>query len=333
MSIRADSRIFKKYKVLQKIGEGGFSEVYKVELLRSASAIKEIFALKYFVIKSDADRENTIKRFRQEASILEKVKSSHFPRYVDSYIANDEQFLVMEYVEGKNLREMIKRNGVIVPTKAINYMSQICTAIQELHSNNIIHRDIKSNNIIVTSSNDIKILDFGLSLDPNSQRYTQEQKVVGSVYYMAPELCRAHNQPTPKTDIYALGILLYEMLTGEYPIAGKVAHETIKLQKTAPMPKLTEKIQTSQALENVIIKATAKEPSQRYATAWEMSEDLKTSLSEKRVFEKALDAKKIKPKKTTTEIVNSKGFLIAMLTIFGACVLAVLIAIIVLLTK
>nr|WP_318033376.1 protein kinase [Mycoplasmopsis agalactiae] len=125
----------------------------------------------------------------------------------------------------------------------------------------------------------------------------QASKVVGSVYYMAPELCRPDNEPTKKTDIYAIGILLYEMLTGKYPIEGKKADETLILQKTMPMPKLTDKIATTQALENVIIKATAKDPFHRYSSAWEMAEDLKTALSEKRIFEKPIDAKKMKPKK------------------------------------
>nr|WP_308435965.1 protein kinase [Mycoplasmopsis bovis] len=136
----------------------------------------------------------------------------------------------------------------------------------------------------------LKYLDFGLSLDPDSQRFTQASKVVGSVYYMAPELCRSDNEPTKKTDIYAIGILLYEMLTGKYPIEGKKANETLTLQKTMPMPKLTDKIETSQALENVIIKATAKDPFFRYSSAWEMAEDLKTALSEKRIFEKPIDS-------------------------------------------
>nr|WP_307913970.1 protein kinase [Mycoplasmopsis bovis] len=167
-------------------------------------------------------------------------------------------------------------------------------------------------------------------LDPDSQRFTQASKVVGSVYYMAPELCRSDNEPTKKTDIYAIGILLYEMLTGKYPIEGKKANETLTLQKTMPMPKLTDKIETSQALENVIIKATAKDPFFRYSSAWEMAEDLKTALSEKRIFEKPIDSKRMKTKKTFTEIVNSKGFLVAMLIIFSLIILAVIVAIVVL---
>ncbi|MCE6056223.1 Kae1-associated serine/threonine protein kinase [Mycoplasmopsis agalactiae] len=328
--IPSNSRVYKKYKVLTKIGEGGFSKVLKVELLNSDSVVKEVYALKYFVIKPDSDKNVSISRFKQEIAILQKVKSDYFPYYVESYVGDDEQYLVMEYVEGKSLRELIKKNGVLNPHSSINYVRQICEAMQELHSNNIIHRDIKSNNIIITSNSHVKILDFGLSLDPDSQRFTQASKVVGSVYYMAPELCRADNEPTKKTDIYAIGILLYEMLTGKYPIEGKKADETLILQKTMPMPKLTDKIATTQALENVIIKATAKDPFHRYSSAWEMAEDLKTALSEKRIFEKPIDAKKMKPKKTITEIVNSKGFLIAMLVIFSLIILAVIVAIIVL---
>lgn len=330
MIIPSSSRVFKKYKVLSKIGEGGFSQVFKVQLLNSDTSANEVYALKYFLIRPESDKEVAINRFKQEIAILQKVKSDYFPYYIESYVGDDEQYAIMEYIDGKSLRELIKKNGSIIPTSAINYVRQICEAMQELHSNNIIHRDIKSNNIIVTSRNHIKILDFGLSLDPDSQRFTQASKVVGSVYYMAPELCRSDNEPTKKTDIYAIGILLYEMLTGKYPIEGKKANETLTLQKTMPMPKLTDKIETSQALENVIIKATAKDPFFRYSSAWEMAEDLKTALSEKRIFEKPIDSKRMKTKKTFTEIVNSKGFLVAMLIIFSLIILAVIVAIVVL---
>ncbi|MBZ4195268.1 serine/threonine-protein kinase [Mycoplasma tauri] len=331
MAIKSNSKVFENYKVLSKIGDGGFSEVYKVESLESKSPVKVFYALKYFIVKNGADPESTLKRFKQEIEIMKKVRSEFFPYYVDSYIDDVEQFVVMEYVEGHNLRERIKSNGRLLPITAVEYVKQICSAIQELHSCDIIHRDIKSNNIIITTNNNIKILDFGLSLDPDSQRYTQEQKVIGSVYYMAPELCIAKSLPSSKSDIYAIGILLYELLTGDYPIKGAKPLETLKLQSNAQVPKLTSIINAPQALENVIIKATAKEPNQRYASSWEMYNDLKTVFSEKRIYEKPLDAKKIKPKRTFSEIINSKGFLIAMLSIFAAVILVIVITIIALL--
>ncbi|WP_027334639.1 serine/threonine-protein kinase [Mycoplasmopsis felifaucium] len=332
--INASSKVFNKYKIIKSIGSGGFSLVYQVELINDPSPIKTKYALKYFNLdEKSADRESSLNRFKQEIQIMQKVHSEFFPKYIDSYFGDDEQYLVMEYVEGTNLRDLIRKNGKIIQKEAVNYLEQLCDAVHELHANKIVHRDIKSHNIMITKNKNVKLLDFGLSLAPESQRFTQTTKIVGSVYYMAPELCNVNNKPNEKTDIYALGILLYELLIGQYPIQGNNAKETLTKQKHSPMPRLTDYIAAPQSLENVIIKATAKDPNKRYPSAWHMKDDLKTVFDTNRIYEKPLNIRKIKQKKTMTEIINSKEFLISMIVLIVAVIVIALVTMLAILNK
>lgn len=315
MVISSTSNVYRKYRVIARIGEGGFSEVYKVQPLDAPKNSNIVYALKYCVVKNDNDAEINRKRFKQEIEVYKKIRSQRIAAYIDSYMDNREQYLVMEYVDGTNLRDLLKKNGKFIPKTAVYYTKQIAEGIAELHNCNIIHRDIKSNNIMVTKDRNVKIIDFGLALGEDSQRLTQASKVVGSVYYMAPELCVTNAQPSVRSDIYALGILLFELLTGTYPIKGREAHETLKMQRTHTVPNIMNMIEAPQALANVITKATAKDPMKRYASMWEMRNDLNTCLDTKRIYEKPLDIRKVKPKKTAHDILNSKKFLIPMITI------------------
>ncbi|UUD35365.1 serine/threonine protein kinase [Mycoplasmopsis caviae] len=321
MAIKPQSNIYKKYRILSTIGDGGFSQVYKVEPITDRSPIKKKYALKYSVNKNRNDEDITRRRFEQEIAIYKKLNTERVALYHDSFCDDYEQYLVMEFVEGQNLREIIKRNGKLTTTVAVNYAIQIAEGISELHNLGVIHRDIKSNNILITKDKNVKIIDLGLALDDESQRLTQENKVVGSVFYMAPEICLANSKPSVRSDIYALGILLFEMLTGSYPISGKDQQETLKLQRSANVPNLLNYINAPQALANVIIKATAKDPNKRYATMWDMRRDLSTCLDTKRVYEKPLDLRKVKPKNTIQEKVNSKKFIIASISVIALILL------------
>ncbi|MCT4469822.1 serine/threonine-protein kinase [Mycoplasma sp. HS2188] len=328
MQINKNSVALQKYKIIAKIGHGGFSEVYKVEEIGKPGIY---YALKYFLVKNQADTETTIKRFKQEINLYKKVKSSRVAQYIDSYIGDNEQYLVTEFIDGENLKTIINKNGKLVARTAANYAMQIADGISELHNSKIIHRDIKSQNILITRDREVKIIDLGLALSEDSQRYTKDTKVIGTVYYMAPELCIAGNNPTEKTDIYALGIMLYEMLSGEYPIKGRDAIDTINKQKSQPMPEITKIIDIPQALSNVIAKATAKDPDNRYKNMWEMYHDLKTSTSPERFYEKPYNPKKARSKISFQDIINSNKFIISaiviltLLFIIGIIVLTILI--------
>ncbi|QBF34778.1 serine/threonine protein kinase [Mycoplasmopsis phocirhinis] len=328
MLVNKNSTLFHKYKIITKIGQGGFSEVYKVELNTKPGIY---YALKYFLVKNQSDAETTIKRFKQEINLYKKIKSHRVAQYIDSYIGDNEQYLVTEFIDGENLRTIINKNGKLISKTAANYAMQIAEGISELHNSKIIHRDIKSQNILITKDREVKIIDLGLALSEDSQRYTKDSKLIGSVYYMAPELCNVDNSPNEKTDIYALGIMLFEMLSGEYPIKGRDAFDTLNKQKNQAMPEITKLVNTPQALSNIIAKATVKDPQKRYKTMWDMYLDLKTSTSPERYYEKPYNPKKAREKKTIQDIVNSNKFIISAITILtlllitGIIVLTILI--------
>ncbi|QSF13443.1 serine/threonine-protein kinase [Mycoplasma sp. Mirounga ES2805-ORL] len=328
MNIKRDSIVFKKYKVIKELGSGGFSVVYKVQP-NDPSKQNEFYALKYLTIdkNSNSKPETTLNRFRHEIEVYKKIRSDRIAKYIDSHMSRNEQFIVMEYVEGENMKDRLRKNGRFIPKEAVYFAEQIAEGIQELHSLNIIHRDIKSNNIMITKTRNVKIIDFGLALDEDTQRLTETAKVVGSVYYMAPELCVSNSQPSVQSDIYALGIMLFEMLTGKYPIRGKDPLDTIRKQKTQPIPDIKSIVEIPQSLANIIIKATAKNPDKRYSSMYEMKEDLKTCLSQKRYIEKPLDIRRVSRKKTLASIINSRKFIISSIVILSVLFIALLITV------
>ncbi|MGP1451800.1 MAG: serine/threonine-protein kinase [Metamycoplasmataceae bacterium] len=325
MIIRRDSKVFEKYKVISKIGVGGFSEVYKVEEKNDPN--HKHYALKY--LKSDGDKnknEIAIKRFIQEIDIYKNINSRSVIEYHDSFVSDTEQYLVTEFVPGTSIADHLKKEGRIIPKKAVMLAIQIAEGFQELHNNGITHRDLKSNNILINETYNIKIIDLGIALRKESQRYTRVNSVIGTPYYLAPELVDTKNKYriSHKVDIYALGILLYEMLVGEYPFNGSDAKATIKMHLHSQIPDIRQILNVPQALANVITKATAKDPMKRYNSMWEMARDLKTCLEEKRYYEKPLDLNKVKPKKTFADIVNSRAFLISSLVVIGLTVLIII---------
>ncbi|KKB26685.1 Serine/threonine protein kinase PrkC [Mycoplasmopsis meleagridis] len=303
MSIIENSKIYEKYKIISNIGSGGFAKVFKVQEINDTS--NTFYALKYFVSPKNSDEEISKKRFSQEIKVLSKVNSKYVAKFIDAYIGDNEQYIIMEYVDGINLKDKLSEGKLNIKTVQ-NYALQIADGLEELHASGIIHRDIKSNNIMITSERTVKIIDFGLALDDESQRHTQVTKIVGSLYYLAPELCKTNNKPTIKTDIYALGILIYEMLTGEYPFKGADAMQTIKKQEDSPLPDLVKIADVPQAFANVVIKATAKDPDKRYDSVYSLKTDLKTVLNPERSLEKPLDVKTIKIKKTFVDFINNK---------------------------
>ncbi|WP_029906311.1 serine/threonine protein kinase [Mycoplasmopsis opalescens] len=332
MDIINNSNIYKKYRVIKLIGKGGFSSVYLIEP-KDVNTKKPIqFALKYLRVENKENEEVTRNRFRQEIQVLKKIKSRGVVQYIDDYERHDEMYLIMEYVSGDSLRDVITSSGRLAPYKAIMFMKQICEAIHELHSLDIIHRDLKSSNILVTDNavngaKQIKIIDFGLSLEPDSQRYTRENSVIGTVLYLAPELTVKNGVPSKKTDIYALGILFYEMLTGKYPFRGETPLQTMQMQRKDKFPDITKIVDINYAVANIMYKACAKDPEKRYLSVYEMHRDLSSALDPKRAFEVPLDEQKIKPKKTRFSWIDSKWFLISSIVILALIMIAGIIAI------
>lgn len=269
-----------RYQIIDTLGEGGMANVYLAEdtFLHRQVAVK--------VLRMDLQHDQaTIRRFQREAKAT--CELSH-PNIVSVYdVGSDDgmQYIVMEYVQGEDLKAFIERHFPMPLSEVLDMMDQILSAMQLAHSQGIIHRDLKPQNILVTPTGQVKIADFGIAVALNDQSATQTNSLLGSVHYISPEQARG-GMATPRSDIYALGIILYELLTGKVPFAGDSA-VTIALkhfhEEIPSMRALNDAI--PQPLENVVLKATAKDPAQRYQSAAAMAQDLKTSLDPERANE------------------------------------------------
>lgn len=306
-----ESKVYKTYTILKLIGTGGMSSVF---LVNKKNKPGELYALKYRI--QDNNNNNYI-RFKREIELLQKISSPNVPKIFDYHIDEKEQYFVMEYVNGKSLRSMIEENGFLNSRLAVSFAKQIAAGIGELHSNGIVHRDIKSSNILISDKLTVKIIDLGISMscEHNNQRLTKTHSIVGSVYYLAPELIDDNTKITKQVDIYALGVLLFEMLTGKYPFSNKNAIQTIQMHKENEFPRVKDFREVPQALENVILKATAKNPNNRYESMWEFRKDIDTCLLTSRSLEAPISTKTAKSKKTIADYTSSWRFNVILISV------------------
>ena len=271
-----------RYLILGNIGSGGMANVF---LARDLILDREV-AIK--VLRYDfLNDQSAIRRFQRE--MLASTELVH-PNIVTVYDAGQEgetQFLVMEYVKGMDLKRYIQTQYPIPYGRIVDIMQQILSAVALAHQHRIIHRDLKPQNILIDESGTVKITDFGIAVALSETSITQTKSMLGSVHYLSPEQARG-SMATNQSDIYAIGIILYEMLTGKVPFDGESA-VTIALkhfQEEIPSVRLYDR-QVPQSLENVVLKATAKDPIDRYQSAEEMSADLATALDPSRLNEPA----------------------------------------------
>lgn len=239
------------------------------------------------VLRGDlANDEKFVRRFQREA--LSASSLSH-PNIVEMYDVGEDDgqyYIVMEYVDGMTLKQVLKKRGHLSVTEVIDIMLQVTDGMAHAHDAYIIHRDIKPQNIMILSNGMIKITDFGVATALNSTQLTQTNSVMGTVHYLPPEQANGKGS-TIRSDIYSMGIMMYELLTGLVPYKGDNAVEIALKHLKEPLPSV-RKFNSSipQSIENVIIKATAKNPKNRYTDARAMHEDLKTALDESRQNEK-----------------------------------------------
>lgn len=273
-------RISGRYKLLEMIGGGGMSHVYLAHdmILDRDVAIK--------VLRYDFSNEEELRRrFQREA--LSATSLTH-PNIVNIYdVGEDEDihYIVMEYVRGETLKQYIQRNAPVSPVRTVTIMRQLTSAIANAHNNHIIHRDIKPQNILLDEEGKVKITDFGIAMALSATSYTQTNSVLGTVHYLSPEQARG-GTATNRSDIYALGIVLFELLTGQLPFSGESAVSIALKHLQTETPSIRSIIPSiPQSLENVVLKATAKDPNNRYHSAEEMEEDLATALSPERADE------------------------------------------------
>lgn len=275
-----------RYEIIGVIGEGGMANVYLAQdtILNRKVAVK--------VLRGDlANDDKFVRRFQREA--LSASSLSH-PNIVEMYDVGEEDgqyYIVMEYIEGKTLKQLVKKRGSLTVPEVIDIMLQLTSGLACAHDAYIIHRDIKPQNILILENGLVKITDFGIAMAINNSQLTQTNSLLGSVHYLPPEQAGGQGS-TMKSDIYSLGILMYEMLMGKIPFNGDNAVEIAMKHISDSLPSVRENNhKIPQSIENIIRKATAKNPRNRYNDVKEMHADLETALDESRINEDVYEYK------------------------------------------
>ncbi|MDG4499780.1 Stk1 family PASTA domain-containing Ser/Thr kinase [Streptococcus suis] len=264
-----------RYRIIRQIGRGGMADVY---LAKDLILDGEEVAVKVLRTNYQTD-QIAVQRFQREARAMAELDHPNIVRISDIGEEDGQQYLAMEYVNGLDLKRYIKENAPLANDVAVRIMGQILLAMRMAHTRGIVHRDLKPQNVLLTTDGVAKVTDFGIAVAFAETSLTQTNSMLGSVHYLSPEQARGA-KATIQSDIYAMGIILFEMLTGRIPYDGDSA-VTIALQHfQKPLPSVREEnANVPQALENVVLKATAKKLSERYKSVAEMYADLASSLS------------------------------------------------------
>ncbi len=271
------SVLAERYLILSVIGQGGMGVVYEAR----HELIDRLVAIKMLKPSLVAD-EQSVKRFQHEARAASRLNHPHVITIYDFGItASGEPYIVMEYLEGISLADVIQSNGYVPPGHAVPIFAQVCEALEHAHQQKMIHRDLKPGNIMLLSRGQgapfVKVVDFGIAkaihgAPAESQRLTQTGEIFGSPVYMSPEQCAGGELDT-RSDIYSMGIVMYETLTGRLPFAGSTLVETITMQISSPPPSFARTrpdLQISAEVEAIVMRALRKDPALRYASMEEM---------------------------------------------------------------
>lgn len=262
-------RLDGRYELIELIGAGGMADIYK------ARDITEDKTVAVKILKNEfAGSEDFLRRFRNESKAIALLSHPNIVKIFDVGFSDQIQYIVMEYIDGITLTEYIRLQGVLKWKDAVFFTVQILRALQHAHDRGIVHRDIKSQNVMMLSDGTIKVMDFGIARFNRESDKTLSEKAIGSVHYISPEQARGE-MTDEKSDIYSVGVMLYEMLTGQKPFDGETP-VAIALQHMQTVPKMPREINSSipEGLEEITLKAMQKEPSQRYQTAGEMMNDI-----------------------------------------------------------
>lgn len=265
-----------RYELLEKIGGGGMATVYKAR----CHLLKRYVAVKILRPELVSDEE-FVSKFKKESQAAASLSHQNIVNIYDVGQEDDIHYIVMEYIKGDTLKELIIKNGRLSFEKAIYLAIQICNALEHAHKNHIIHRDIKPQNIIISEDGLVKVADFGIARAVTSATVTMVgANVIGSVYYFSPEQAKG-GYTDEKSDLYSLGIVLYEMVTGTLPFEGD-SPISIALKHIQEIAKEPREINADIPLnlQNIILKAIEKDPNHRYLTAKQMADDLKRFLKE-----------------------------------------------------
>ncbi len=296
-----------RYKILGTVGQGGMAIVF----LADDIVLKRQVAIK-FLRPRFANDSHAVMRFYREAQAAKRLRHPNVVEIFDVGNNDGSVYIVMEYVKGKNLKDYIANHKPVPVEQAVEIMKKLTSAIMEAHANHIIHRDIKPQNVLISQFGDLKIADFGIAVtvtEQNSTSATHNQAVMGSSHYLAPESAIGAI-PDYRVDIYALGIVFFELLCGSVPFNGKTAAAIAIKHMQDPLPNIRAYNPTvTQGVENVVIKATAKSPDERYQTTQEFMDALDHCLDPEMRYVEPLELKVKKidfPKTPEPPIQDSK---------------------------
>ena len=287
-----------RYQILSSVGEGGMSVVYKAKdlLLNRLVAVK--------VLREQFTSDNDfIKRFGREAQSAASLSHVNIVGIYDVGQDGNLYYLVMEYIEGENLKEIINEKGAISEEETIYIVKQICDALEHAHKNDLVHRDIKPHNILISKEGLVKVTDFGIARAVSAATVTHTRSILGSVHYFSPEQARGEVAGY-KSDIYSLGILMYEMLTGKLPFDGETPIG-IALQhiQNDPIKPREIKADINPDLESVILKCIAKDSNDRYEDFISIKNDLQDIHEGKPIYIEIKENKKYEPNALENTIV------------------------------
>ena len=272
-----------RYEIVKSIGEGGMANVYlaKDNILERNVAVK--------VLRGDLSADDKfIRRFQREAQSVSNLSHQNIVEVYDVGEEDGEHYIVMEYIEGKTLKQLLKKRETLTLTEVIDIMTQLTDGIAHAHESYIIHRDIKPQNIMIEDNGLIKITDFGIAMALNATQLTQTNSVMGSVHYLPPEQASGKGA-TVKSDIYSLGILMYELITGNVPFKGDNAVEIALKHLKDKIPSIRKQNPAiPQSVENILLKAAAKNPRNRYDNVKDMHEDFLHCLEEEHANDKKI---------------------------------------------
>lgn len=259
-----------KYSILREIGAGGMGKVY----LGRHAALDQKVAIKVLA-ENLRDNQEAIERFIQEGRFVAKLRHQHIITVLDLDEEGDTHYLAMEFVEGKPLSELIEQKGKLKPNRALDVARQAAEALHVAHEKGVVHRDIKPDNIMINQEGLIKVMDFGIAGTlKKSMSAVQDEAPVGTLMYMSPEQLQGR-EFDQRTDIFSLGVVLFQMLTGRLPYSESLAHMDLKqkiIDGPFPAPSYVNQ-EITEAVENIVLKMTATDPAERYTTARDVADD------------------------------------------------------------
>jgi serine/threonine protein kinase len=269
-----------RYEVQDRLGSGGMSTVYRAidRILERTVAVK-------ILAEHLSDDERFVARFRREALAVAKLIHPNIVQVYDTGVDRGRHYIVMEYIEGKSGAQLLQRHRTLGPATTVEIGAQSCAGLDFAHRRGIIHRDVKPGNLLVVGGPDgggemaVKLADFGIARAAEQTRITQVGSVVGTAAYLAPEQARGE-EATPSSDVYSLGVVLYQFLTGRLPYEGSsLAELAVRQQNERPLAPSTYNDEVPETLSGAVLRALESDPARRYASADELAQGLRDGLA------------------------------------------------------